>query len=125
MLRIFVEQRVRSRERMLRFAAYAKHPGGGDTVERSDRDLQRVALRPIGCLLEQRPRAFDEPDALFGAEVGKSGVGGLGVVAHVGHCVAASLEMRRQLGGGDRNACGALSLQRGAHFPVELCPRRW
>ena len=56
----FVEQRVRSLERALRFAARAKHSGGGKTVKRSDRDLQRVALRPVRRLLEQRRRTFDD-----------------------------------------------------------------
>ena len=98
MLRSFVEQRVRSLERALCLAARAKHSGSGKAVKRSDRDLQCVALGTIWRLLEQRRRTFDDPHALFRAEVRKSGFGGFGVVAHGGRRLAGSLEMHGQLG---------------------------
>ena len=105
MLRSFVEQRVRSPERALCFDARAKHSGSGKAVKRSDGDLQCVALGTIWRLLEQRRRTFDDPDALFRAEVRKSGFGGLGVVAQGGHRLAAKLEVHGEFRRGDRRAC--------------------
>jgi hypothetical protein len=125
MLRSFVEQRVRSLERALCLVARAKRSGSGKAVKRSGVDLQCRALRTIRHLLEHRQRAFGDSHALFGAEVRKSGFGGFGVVANGGGRIAASLEMRGELGGGDRHSGGALSLQGSAHFPVKLGPRRW
>ena len=93
MLRSFLEQRVRSPERALRFDAHAKHSRGGKAVKCSDGDLQSVALETLWHLLEQRRRTFDDPHALFRAEVRKSGFGGFGVVAQGGHRLEAKLEV--------------------------------
>ena len=99
MLGCFVEQRVSSLERALCLAASAKHSGGGETVKRCDGDLQGVALGSVGRLLEHGQRALEDPHALFRAEVGECGIGGFGVVANGGRRLAASLEMRGELGG--------------------------
>src|SRR5690349_6562644 len=61
-----------------------------------------------------------ERQTLGCAEMEERGVSGLGVVAQCSHCLAAPLEMHRELRGGHGHACGTLTLERGTDFTVEL-----
>ena len=121
-----VEQRVRTLERALRFAARAKHVGWpqgreafASVISSASRSVPSGACSSRGnarsVMLMHSSRA----------EVRKRGFGGLGVVAQRGHRLAASLEVHRELRGGDRRACGALAFERGADFAVKLRPSRW
>ncbi len=102
MLRDLGKQQVRALEGVPGFASDPKQMECGHAAQGCQVDLQRVALGTLAREIEQAHRDLGEVHALAGAEMQQCRLGGLGVVAQCAHRLAASLEMHRQFGRGNR-----------------------
>lgn len=84
---------------------------GGRAAQGGQGDLQGVARRALGELLDQGQPSGGQAHAFGGTEMKQGSLGGLGIIAKGLHGGVAAVEMHGQLGGGHLLACGPQRLQ--------------